>query len=146
MAIKRRFTYNTTTKGKRAKYGNKKVVFEGFTYDSKREMQRYLVLREAESNGVIHGLERQVKFELIPAIKEEYVEHLKTKDKIKTRTLQLPITYKADFIYYKNEEMIVEDVKVSKALIPKEFELKSKLFYWKYGKKIKLVFNANDEI
>lgn len=131
---------------KRPKYGNKKVEYQGQLFDSKREMQRYVVLKEAEEKGLISDLRTQVTFELIPAITEEYVEHLKTKDKIKTRVLQRAVTYKADFVYVKDGEEIIEDVKISKALIPKEFALKEKIFFWKYGKRIQLVFNANDPI
>ena len=131
---------------KRPKYGNKKVEYQGQLFDSKREMQRYVVLKEAEEKGLISDLRTQVTFELIPAITEEYVEHLKTKDKIKTRVLQRAVTYKADFVYIKDGEEIIEDVKISKALIPKEFSLKEKIFFWKYGKRIQLVFNANDPI
>ena len=131
---------------KRPKYGNKKVEYQGQLFDSKREMQRYVVLKEAEEKGLISDLRTQVIFELIPAITEEYVEHLKTKDKIKTRVLQRAVTYKADFVYIKDGEEIIEDVKISKALIPKEFSLKEKIFFWKYGKRIQLVFNANDPI
>ena len=131
---------------KRPKYGNSKVEYQGKLFDSKREMQRYVVLKEAEEKGLISDLRTQVTFELIPAITEEYVEYLKTKDKIKTRVLQRAVTYKADFVYIKDDEEIIEDVKISKALIPKEFALKEKIFFWKYGKRIQLVFNANDPI
>lgn len=131
---------------KRPKYGNKKVEYQGKLFDSKREMQRLVVLKEAEEKGLISDLRTQVTFELIPAITEEYVEHLKTKDKIKIRVLQRAVTYKADFVYIKDGEEIIEDVKISKALIPKEFALKEKIFFWKYGKRIQLVFNANDPI
>ena len=131
---------------KRPKYGNSKVEYQGKLFDSKREMQRYVVLKEAEEKGLISDLRTQVTFELIPAITEEYVEHLKTKDKVKTRVLQRAVTYKADFVYVKDGEEIIEDVKISKALIPKEFALKEKIFFWKYGKRIQLVFNANDPI
>lgn len=131
---------------KRPKYGNKKVEYQGKLFDSKREMQRYVVLKEAEEKGLISDLRTRITFELIPAITEEYVEHLKTKDKIKTRVLQRAVTYKADFVYIKDGEEIIEDVKISKALIPKEFALKEKIFFWKYGKRIQLVFNANDTI
>ena len=42
-------------------------------------MQRYLVLKDAESKGVIQNLQKQVKFELIPKIEEDVVIHLKNK-------------------------------------------------------------------
>lgn len=131
---------------KGTKYHNKKIIYDGIKFDSTKEGKRYLVLKQAEKDGKISNLELQVKFILIPSIKEEYVEHLKTKDKIKTRTLQLPITYTCDFRYMKGSEEVVEDTKISPKLIPPEYVLKEKLFFWKYGKKIRRVFNANEEI
>lgn len=128
------------------KYKNKKVVNTLGTWDSKKELQRFLVLKDAEEKGIISDLQRQVKFELIPAIKEECIEHLKTKDKIKTRTVQLAINYTADFCYYKDGVYVVEDVKASPHMLPKEFSLKAKLFFWKYRKKIRLVYNASEEV
>lgn len=131
-------------KGK--KYNNTKVEYDGIKFDSKKEMQRYIVLKEAESMGVISNLELQVKYELIPAVKEEYVEHLKTKDKIKTRTLQLPITYTCDFRYLKAGEVIVEDVKASPKMLPKEFVLKEKMMFALKGIRIKKVYSFKEEI
>ena len=133
-------------KQRRPKYGNSKVEYQGMSFDSKREMQRYIVLKEAEERGLISDLRTQVVFELVPSITEEYVKHLKTKDKIETRVAQRAILYKADFVYQKDGKEVIEDVKVAKGLIPKEFTLKEKLFFWRFGKKIKLVFKPNDEI
>ena len=130
----------------RPKYGNSKVEYNGIKFDSKKEMQRYLLLKEAESNGLISNLELQVRFELIPAIKEEYIEHLKTKDKVKTRTLQLPITYTCDFKYIKDGVEIIEDIKASPSMLPKEFILKEKLMFWKYGIRIRKVYKTNEPI
>lgn len=131
---------------KAAKYHNKKVEFGGISFDSKREMQRYLVLKEAQDKGIISDLQRQVKFELIPAIKETYVEHLKTKDKVKERTIQLAITYTCDFYYKKDGKYVVEDCKIAPKLIPKEYILKEKLFRWKYGFSIRRVYQATEEV
>lgn len=131
-------------KGK--KYNNTKVEYNGIKFDSKKEMQRYIVLKDAEIRGVISNLELQVKYELIPAVKEEYVEHLKTKDKIKTRTLQLPITYTCDFRYFKNGELIVEDVKASPKMLPKEFVLKEKMMFALKGIRIKKVYSVKEEV
>jgi hypothetical protein len=133
-------------KQRRPKYGNSKVEYQGMSFDSKREMQRYIVLKEAEERGLISDLRTQVVFELVPSITEEHVKHLKTKDKIETRVAQRAILYKADFVYKKDGKEVIEDVKVAKGLIPKEFTLKEKLFFWRFGKKIKLVFKPNDEI
>lgn len=131
-------------KGK--KYNNKTFKADGYKWDSKKEYQRWLVLKDAEAQGLITGLQRQVKFELIPAVREEYVEHLKTKDKIKTRTLQLAICYTCDFAYYKDGEYIVSDVKASPKMLPKEYVLKKKMLFALKGILIKEVYKANDPI
>lgn len=131
-------------KGK--KYNNTKVEYDGIKFDSKKEMQRYIVLKNAENSGVISNLELQVKYELIPSVREEYIEHLKTKDKVKTRTLQLPITYTCDFQYLKDGVLIVEDVKASPKMLPKEFVLKEKMMFALKGIKIKKVYSVKEEI
>jgi hypothetical protein len=131
-------------KGK--KYNNTKVEFDGIKFDSKKEMQRYLALKDAQEKGLISDLKLQVRFELIPAVKEEYMEHLKTKDRIKTRTLQLPITYTCDFLYIKDGETIVEDVKASPKMLPKEYTLKKKMMFALKGIKIKEVYKSNEII
>ena len=133
---------------KRNKYGNRKVEFQGIIFDSKREMQRWVVLKDAESKGVISDLQRQVKFELIPSIKEQYIKHLKTKDKVETRTVQLAICYTCDFQYVKDGVTIVEDVKSSPvmAALDKAFCIKEKLFRWKFGFPIKRVYKPTDPI
>lgn len=136
-------------KGKRKKgerYNHTTVEANGLKFDSKKEYQRYLFLKDAEEKGLITNLRTQVKYELIPAVTEEYVEHLKTKDKIKTRTLQLAITWTADFVYCKGSEEVVEDVKPSKFLLSDRFVIKEKLFFWKYRKKIRLVYDITDPI
>lgn len=131
-------------KGK--KYNNTKIECEDGKFDSKKEYQRWLVLKDAEAQGVITDLQRQVKFELIPAVREDYIVHLKTKDKIKTRTLQLAICYTCDFAYYKDGEYIVSDVKASPKMLPKEYVLKKKILFALKGIIIKEVYNANDPL
>ena len=141
MAFKKGFKRE---KGK--KYNNTKIECEDGKFDSKKEYQRWLVLKDAEAQGMITDLQRQVKFVLIPAVTEDYVVHLKTKDKIKTRTLQLAICYTCDFAYYKNGEYIVSDVKASPKMLPKEYVLKKKILFALKGILIKEVYNANDPI
>ena len=130
----------------RPKYGNKRVEWQGIAFDSKKEMQRYLVLKEAQDKGIISDLELQPKWELIPKITETYVKHLKTKDKVCERTAHLPITYTADFGYVKDGERIIEDVKISPKMLPKEFVLKVKMMRAIHGIKIRCVYKANEEI
>lgn len=150
MAYRRRFRkkkeITNEAKTKVKKYRNKEVYIDGIKFDSQKEGDRYVFLRGCEEQGVITNLELQPKFELIPSVKEEYIVHLKTKDKVKTRTLQLAINYKADFRYKKNGEEVVEDVKASPKMLTKEFELKAKLFFWRFGKRVRLVYNAKEEV
>lgn len=131
---------------KGGKYNNKKVEYNGILFDSKKEKDRFVFLKEAEEQGLISNLQRQVKFELLPAIKEKYIKHLKTKEKECERTVQLAISYTCDFQYEKDGVMVVEDIKPSPALIPKEFVLKEKLFRYKYGFSIKRVYKPNEKI
>lgn len=133
-------------RAKKSKYNNKKIVNEFGTWDSKKEFQRWLVLKDAEAQGIITDLQRQVKFVLIPAVTEDYVVHLKTKDKIKTRTLQLAITYTADACYYKDGEYVVEDCKISPKVKPDKYILKNKMMFALKGIRIKEVYKANDPI
>lgn len=134
-------------KNKRNKYGNTKIVSEnGDKWDSKREMKRWLVLKDAERSGLITDLRRQVRFELIPAIKRTEIVQLKTKTKEVEKTEQQAITYTADFVYTKDGKTVVEDIKPSPNMVPKEFMLKAKLFFWKYGFKIRLVYKATEEV
>lgn len=131
---------------KKNKYKNTKVEYGGLKFDSKKEMQRYIVLKKAEEEGVISDLKTQVRYELIPAVKETYIKHLKTKDKECERTLQLPITYTCDFQYIKNGEIVIEDVKASPKMLPKEFTLKEKLLFWRYRIKIMKIYKEKESI
>lgn len=141
MAFKR-----TIKRKKGERYNHTKVDIDGLKFDSKKEYERYLFLKDAQERGEISNLRTQVKFELIPSVTEEYVVHLKTKDKVKTRTLQLPITWTSDFCYIKDGEEVVEDVKASKMLLSDRFVIKEKLFFWKYRKRIKLVYDAKEPV
>ena len=130
----------------KSKYRNKKVEYNGIVFDSTKEKNRYIFLKAQEELGKIHDLQLQVKYELIPAIKEEYVEHLKTKDKVKTRTVQLAITYTCDFQYYKNGELVIEDVKSSPKMLTKEYALKKKMLFALKGLKIREVYKPTEQI
>lgn len=132
---------------KKSKYRNKKITISGGdVFDSKREYQRWLVLKDAENKGIIFNLERQPTFELIPKITEKYVKHLKTKDKECERVVQLPCTYTADFRYKKDGVEVVEDVKISPKLLPPEYILREKMFRYKFGFPIKRVYKPTDQI
>lgn len=97
------------------KYNNKKSIVDGINFDSKKEAKRYEVLKALEKAGVIHDLQRQVKYMLIPAQYERTDEiYTKGKDKGKPkkgRLIERECAYYADFVYYRDGKLIVEDVK-----------------------------------
>lgn len=101
------------------KYRAVKVDVDGVTFDSKREAERYLELKQMVKNGQISGLELQPAFELQQGF-------INSKGK-KVR----PIIYKADFLYLDQDgTIIVEDVK---GMETADFKLKRKMFDYKYG-------------
>lgn len=105
----------------RSKYHAKRTSVDGITFDSKREADRYLVLKSMEEDGAIDGLRRQVRYELIPAFDVDG-RHYR------------PVFYVADFVYMEDGEEVVEDVK---GVVTDVYRLKSKLFARRYGKVIK---------
>ena len=95
---------------------------EGITFDSKKESQVYLDLKEKEKKGIIKELELQ----------KEYI--LQDKFKIGNKTRR-KITYKADFKYIttKDDKLHVVDVKSPYTAKDKVYRIKKKLFEYKYG-------------
>jgi hypothetical protein len=131
---------------KRSKYGNKRVEYDGVTFDSKKERDRYIVLKDAERQGIISDLQRQVRYELHAPEHEEYEVQLKTKTIVKTRTIQRGIYYTCDFQYMKDGVLVVEDVKSSprQTALDKAYQIRKKLFFSKTRIHIKEVFNAKE--
>lgn len=103
------------------KYHAKKTVVDGMTFDSRREADRYLVLKSMEEDGDIEDLRRQVRYELIPAFDVDG-KHYR------------PVFYVADFVYMEDGKEVVEDVKGMKTDV---YRLKSKLFARRYGRCVK---------
>lgn len=143
---KRLFNRVFTAPKKDNKYKNEKVEFDGIKFDSKRERDRYMVLKDAERRGLISELKCQPTFELMPAIYHDEVKHLKTKDKIIKRCDQLAITYKGDFQYMKDGQLVIEDVKGSAFMVTEVFKIKEKMMFAIHGIKIKRVYKPTDEI
>lgn len=104
-----------------SKYHAKKTVVDGVTFDSKREANRYLVLKGMEEDGTIKDLRRQVRYELVPAFDVDG-RHYR------------PVYYVADFVYVEDGKEICEDVKGMRTDV---YRLKSKLFARRYGKVIR---------
>jgi len=76
------------------KYHAKKTEFNGIKFDSKHERDRYVELLLMEKAQAIQDLKTQVRFPLIP--KSKYGRE---------------IYYLADFTYYENGKLVVEDAK-----------------------------------
>lgn len=93
------------------KFNNKKMSTPDGEFDSKGEWQRWIFLKEAEKNGQISNLRRQVKYILIPTQYKAVEVKLKTKTKVVQRVAEHEISYKADFVYEKDGETVVEDYK-----------------------------------
>lgn len=103
-------------------------------------------MKDAEFLGVISNLKCQVTFPLIPK-QCEYVDvQLKTKTKKVERVVEREMTYIADFVYEKNGKTVVEDCKISKFLIPKEFVCKRKLMLYIYGIKVRQVYSQTESV
>ena len=99
----------------RAKYSNRKSTINGFTFDSKREADRYRELLRLQNAGAITGLQRQVKYQLIPS------------QKIAGKVAERAVNYVADFVYVRDGETVVEDVKGVKT---PQYIIKRKLMLW----------------
>ena len=121
---------------RRAKYGNVPFYVDGIKFDSKREALRFRDLRLMEAAGEISGLERQVKFELIPAQREPGKVGPRG-GTVKGKLLEREVAYIADFVYHdKNGALIVEDAKGERT---KDYIIKRKLMLWLRGIRIKEV-------
>ena len=109
-----------------AKYHNKKVEYDGYTFDSIKEKNYYIKLKLLEKAGKIKELELQKEYELQPSFK------LNNKTSRK-------ITYRSDFTYKTTEDdkLHVVDVKGFRTDV---YRLKKKLFEYKYRIEIEEVF------
>jgi len=116
-----------------SKYKNEKIVTEDGKFDSKREYNHWLALKEQEARGEISFLKRQVKYELVPS--QKLPVPIKDK-KGKTKKTERAVTYVADFVYIKDGNVIVED---SKGFVTDSYSIKRKLMLQRFGIQIKEV-------
>lgn len=126
MSNKNRFVANANTiqvKNKKTKYRAKKCEYDGIKFDSQKERDRYIELKLLEKGGAIRDLQLQVPFVL-----QDGFEFNGKKI--------LPIKYIADFTYWENGELVIEDVKGVKTDV---YELKKKMFMYRYKKYIREV-------
>lgn len=120
------------------KYNNKKIEVDGMTFDSKKEANRYKELSLLQKAGEISGLRTQVRYVLIPSqreVSDEVYTMGENKGKYKPgKLLERECTYVADFVYYKDGEVIVED---TKGFRTKEYIIKRKLMLYVHHIQIK---------
>lgn len=118
---------------KSSKYGNKKIVVEGNTFDSKKEAKRYQELLLLEKAGAIRNLQRQVKYILIPTQREPDVIGKRGGIK-KGNVIEKECAYYADFVYEENGQTVVED---TKGMRTTDYIIKRKLMLYLKGIKIR---------
>lgn len=111
------------------KYHAQKVYLDGIAFDSRKEAKRWAELKLLEKAGIISDLARQVRFELIPAQRNE-----------NNKVIERKTDYIADFVYTQDGQRVVEDVKGYKGSIAYQlFVIKRKLMLYNYGIKVKEV-------
>lgn len=128
---------------KKSKYHSRKITRDGITWDSLKEYRRFCELSLLERAGAIQDLQRQVKFELVPAQYEEIPTgelykrgDRKGQPKMKRVCVEESVNYIADFVYHENGVKVVEDTKGVKT---KDYIIKRKLMLWVHKIKIKEV-------
>ena len=120
----------------KSKYKAKKAELNGIVFDSKKEARRYRELAVLEQAGIISGLERQVRFVLIPSQREP--DTVGKRGRItKGKLIERECVYVADFVYIDERgERVVEDTKGYRT---PEYIIKRKLMLWVHGIRIREV-------
>ena len=119
------------------KYGNRKIAFDGQTFDSKKEMRHYTELLLLEKAGKITNLQRQVKFQLIPAQREPDTIGPKGGHK-PGKLIEREVSYVADFVYtdLQTGQTVVVD---TKGFRTKDYMIKRKMMLYFHRIRIKEV-------
>mgnify|MGYP000868497194 CR=1 FL=1 len=125
---------------RRSKYGNRKTVVDGITFDSKKEANRFRELQLLERAGKITALQRQVKYVLIPT-QREFTNEIYKKGAHQGhfkpgKVLEKECSYIADFAYIQDGAYVVED---TKGVRTEAYKIKRKLMLERYGIQIKEV-------
>lgn len=115
------------------KYGNKKCTYDGLTFDSKRERDRYCDLKLLQAAGVISELRCQVPFILVPEHRDPDVLGPRG-GRRRGRIIEKAVVYIADFVYQENGKTVVEDAKGHRT---REYIIKRKLMLHVHGIRIK---------
>lgn len=117
------------------KYHNKKCSYDGMTFDSKHERDRYCELRLLQKAGVISDLRCQVSFRLVP--EQRGPDTLGPRGgRRRGRVLEKAVDYVADFVYVKDGQTVVED---AKGVRTKDYIIKRKLMLWLHNIRVQEV-------
>lgn len=96
---------------KGSKYGANKFTFNGITFDSKYEGERYMYLMDLQREGKIGGLRLQHSFSIIGRVVKMVERQLKTKVRMEERVVEMEARYTCDFLYEEQNRIIVEEFK-----------------------------------
>ena len=119
-----------------SKYHAKKTTIDGITFDSKHEAEIYIQLRQKEKLGLIHDLQLQVEFELIPAQRAPSTFTKRGKEKL-GKVKERKCSYYADFCYKDaDDNWRVLD---AKGVRTESYKIKKKLMLWVHGIEIEEV-------
>lgn len=117
-----------------AKYHSKKTEIDGIIFDSKKEARRWIELCTMQQQGLIQGLQRQVKFLLIPSQRAETGTTDRNGKPKQGKVVERECSYYADFVYYENGKKVVED---AKGIRTEAYKIKRKLMRWILGIEIR---------
>ena len=106
------------------KYNAHKAEYNGIKFDSQFELKCWVYLEQLVKEDKITNLQRQVKFELLPA-----------------NCLYRALNYVADFTFNVGDRYIVAD---AKGLVLPEFKIKQKIFFDKYKNQIYIFKKLSD--
>lgn len=106
-------------KSKRNKYGNKKIIINGVTYDSKAEYKYINDLELKQKAGYISNLKTKPRYILLESFKDNQGNTIRQ------------ISYKPEAYYIENGQEIVLEVK-SKPTITEAYTIRKKLFLKRY--------------
>lgn len=107
---------------KRNKYGAKKTIVDGITFDSKAEAARYCQLMKMQKDGEIRAL----------IIKPKYL-------------LAAGIKFTPDFAYLltRDNKRVVEDVK---GMVTRDFKLRAKLFKDMHKEEVQIIKMSSRDV
>lgn len=118
----------------RNKYNAKKVNSPDGVFDSRKEHRRWIELQGLQEMGAISELKRQVSYTLIP---DQELKNPRVVGKNhRLSYMEKGVNYVADFVYKRDGETIVEDVKGYKTSI---YTIKRKLMLFIYGIEVREV-------